>query len=174
MTATISESDLRVEQMNARRAQRGRYVAIAAGVWSVASLIAGVVLAITGNVERGDNVLGFWQIGLAVLGIVGAILLFLQPYRHKFGYWILMLWAIVIIPVMTTNLDNHAWNDQVFNLTLSLTDTLELGGTQVLYAVTGINFIGLIWIVLLNTVVVPAPLQHRAPSDDVLLPGPSS
>lgn len=163
-TAELSESSL-------QRQRRGRIVAAAAILFAAAGLVKGIMLLLANDPATVGYSYG--QIALGVMGVVGGLFLLRFPYRNGIGWGILTLWALLMIPVMTTNPDNVACNDQIFNLTGGVTDTLPIGSKNELYAYTGLNLMGLVWVTLINTVVVKPPIKRAELTHDVILPGPS-
>lgn len=156
-----------------RREMRGRLVAVAAFVWALLSVISAIMLLTSGRAENITNY-GRGQLVLAIIGVVGALFLFRNPYRHGVGWGILLLWAILMIPIISASRADVALNDQFWNgLSFWLTERTVIGGQVVLYARTGVNLMGIVWIVLLNTTVVEPPLKRQDPPTDVILPGPS-
>lgn len=156
-----------------KRELRGKVVAIAAFLWAAASAVTAIMLLTSG---RADSITsyGWGQLVLALLGVVGALFLYRNPYRHGVGWGLLMLWAILMIPIISASRADVALNDQWWNgLSFWLTERIAIGGQTVLYARTGLNVMGLVWIVLLNTTVVEPPMKRQEPPTDVILPGPS-
>nr|NLD41796.1 hypothetical protein [Actinomycetales bacterium] len=156
-----------------KRELRGRVVAIAAFLWAAASAVTAVMLLTSGRSDAITNY-GWGQLVLALLGVVGAIFLYRNPYRHGVGWALLLVWAILMIPIISDSRADVALNDQWWNgLSFWLTERIVIGGQTVLYARTGLNVMGLVWIVLINTTVVEPPMKRQAPPTDVILPGPS-
>ncbi|MDO5494504.1 MAG: hypothetical protein Q4G64_02170 [bacterium] len=156
-----------------KRELRGRIVAVAAFIWAALGAFSAIQLLTSGRAEAITSY-GWWQLGLAGIGLLGAVFLFMRPFRHGIGWGLLMAWAILMIPIISSSRANVAFNDQFWNgLSFWLTERVVIGNELVMYARTGLNVMGLIWVVLLNTTVVEQPLKRVAPPTDVMLPGPS-
>lgn len=188
-TPATSQKTERYLKSQQARVRRGRIVAIAALVWAVATAIKAVLIITNtemfqitnsriGSLTHPDTLshdinMGWAQLTIAVVGIVGALLLLRSPYRHGLGWGVLMVWAIAMTPVLSANLNNIACNDQILNWHMVHTQVEPLGQRLLVYTRTGVNLVGVIWITILNTVLVPPPLTRQALATDVVLPGPS-
>lgn len=160
-----------LSKSSAVRHRRGQIVAVAAVVFAVAGLAKGIMLLLEANPATVGYSYG--QITLGVLGIIGGLFLLRYPYRNGIGWGILTLWSLLMIPVMTSNPDAVACNDQVLDfLKFTVHDYLKVG-TSEMNAFTGVNLWGLVWITLINTVVVLPPIKRAELTHDVILPGPS-